>query len=371
MDLFKFNPVTDPTILESGEFINNVDSIMWTERYAEPGEFELQAPLSSGLREFLPLGTLISHVDTPEVMIVENHQIGEKTQEDPTLTVTGRSFETFLENRIVGVNLARASSTIAEYILSVNSTATQAVQVINDHINLTRDPNDALTNILVSLDLRGSAGTDTRVARTMNRDTVHKALLDILAVDDLGIKTIRRNTFTNILGGSSTQTTLLVHRGTDNSAKVIFSWKGGDLDTAEYLFSDKRLKNSALVVGRYVYTVVDTGPTKYDRRIMIVPADDIDGNLSAPPTGTALTTLLGKLTVRGQQALRNQNRVTISRTDISKLTNYEYRRDFNVGDLVSIDGNFGQIAVMRVVEYVEIEDQNGESGHPTLSLPGA
>jgi hypothetical protein len=24
---------------------------------------------------------------------------------------------------------------------------------------------------------------------------------------------------------------------------------------------------------------------------------------------------------------------------------------------------------MRVVEYTEIEDENGESGHPTLSLP--
>jgi hypothetical protein len=74
---------------------------------------------------------------------------------------------------------------------------------------------------------------------------------------------------------------------------------------------------------------------------------------------------------RGRQALAKQNRVTISRADISKLTNYQYRRDFNVGDLVSLDGNFGQIATMRVVEYVEIEDENGESGHPTLAIPGA
>jgi hypothetical protein len=48
---------------------------------------------------------------------------------------------------------------------------------------------------------------------------------------------------------------------------------------------------------------------------------------------------------------------------------YQYRRDYNIGDLVSIDGNFGQTAVMRVIEYAEIEDENGNSGHPTLALP--
>jgi hypothetical protein len=64
-----------------------------------------------------------------------------------------------------------------------------------------------------------------------------------------------------------------------------------------------------------------------------------------------------------------QNRITITRADASDITRYEYRKDYNVGDLVSLDGNFGQIAVMRVMEYVEIEDENGESGHPTLALP--
>src|SRR6478735_7894203 len=118
MNLFKFNVVTDPTALDSGQYINGVESLMWVERYLEPGEFEIKAPLSSGLRDFLPLGTLISHIDTMEVMIVENHQVIEEETADPTIVITGRTFDTYLENRIVGMNLARAGSTLSEYILA-------------------------------------------------------------------------------------------------------------------------------------------------------------------------------------------------------------------------------------------------------------
>ena len=68
--------------------------------------------------------------------------------------------------------------------------------------------------------------------------------------------------------------------------------------------------------------------------------------------------------------LESFNRVTITRADIAPVAKYRYRTDFQVGDLISIDGNFGAIAVMRVMEYVEIQDETGETGHPTLALPG-
>lgn len=367
MDLFKFNYTTDPTVLERGQAINKASSKMWVERYLEPGEFEIEAQLSTGLREFLPPGTIIGNADSMEVMIVESHEIKEKTTEDPTLTISGRTFESYLENRIVGINLARASSTIDDYDMAADYTWNQAVKLINDHIvSPPANVNDALVNVVAQNAVTGTSGTNE--ARTINRGTVLERLDEILAIDDLGIRTIRRNTFGQV--GSSAQTILQVYRGVNRANSIIFSWKAGELDSADYLFSDKKLKNSALVLGRYVYVVVDTGPTKYDRRIMVVPADDLDGKLSAPPTGAALTTILSRMRTRGSQALKKQLRVTISRADISKTTLHQYRRDYNVGDLVSLDGNFNQMATMRVVEYVEIEDENGESGHPTLSIPG-
>jgi len=362
MEVFKFNPGADPTVLEQGEVINNATSIMWVERYRDAGEFEIVAKLSSGLGSFLPIGTFLSHADTMEVMIVENQEINEDQPSDPDIKITGRSLETYLENRITGTNQARASSTYTEYLLAAGFTWTQAVKLINDHIVSTSNAGDQLGNVLATTIV---TGTGTSEARSLKRGPVYNDLLEILAVDDLGIRNVRRNTF----GGNSAQTIMDVYKGVDKSAKVIFSWKAGDIDGADYFWSGRVIKNSAMVVGRYINTVVDLGPTKYDRKMMVVDGSDIDGSLTAPPTGTALTTVISKMVTRGRQALAKQSLITITRADISDVAKYRYRRDYNMGDIISLDGNFGQIAKMRVVEYVEIEDENGESGHPTLSVP--
>ena len=368
MDLFKFvsNPYT--TVFTEGRMINNAKSIMWTERYRVPGEFKIEAQLSSGLREFLPIGTFISHADTYEVMVVENHEIVESGPEDPVITITGRSLDSYLENRIVGMNQVRASSTLQEYALAANYSWNQLVTLINDHIQNATYTADNLVNIVATTNVTGTSPVNE--ARSIKRENLSKTVIDLLAIDDLGIKSIRRNTL-SAPDGSATQTNLCIHRGADKSASVIFSWKSGTIENTEYLWSDKRMKNSALVLGRYVNVVVDTaGMDNANRRTMVVSGDDIDGNLSAPPTGSALTTIVGKMQVRGRQALESQNTITITRADLTNVAQYQHRKDFYVGDLISLDGNFGQLAVMRVTEYTEIQDENGEIGHPTLAVPG-
>jgi hypothetical protein len=137
------------------------------------------------------------------------------------------------------------------------------------------------------------------------------------------------------------------------------------------LFSAKKLKNSALIQGRYVQTFVDLGPTRYNRRTMIVDADDIDGHFDAAPTGTALALALVAMQTRGRQVLKSQKRVTITQADVSNMAQFQYRKDYNIGDMVTVEGNFGQTQAMRVIEFAEIEDENGRSAHPTLSVPDA
>jgi hypothetical protein len=360
MDFIKYTPVGEQTILQRGEIINNLTSSLWVERYSEPGEFSFEAQLSTGIRQQLPLGTLITHQETKEVMIVENHEIKETTQEDPAVVITGRSFASYLENRIIGMTLARASSTISTYDLVAGYSWVQIVKIINDHI-VTGNAGDTLANITVTHGM-GAATSPTSIARTINRGTVWAAVAELLKIDDLGIKFMRS---TNVASNSF----FLVYKGTDQSSKVIFSWQAGDLSSADYLFTQKSDNNSALVVGTYLFVIVDEGPDKYDRRFILVDATDIDGHLGALPTGAPLTTAIAAMQTRGSQVLRSNNPQTISRTDISETTKYQYRKDYNLGDLVTLDGNFNAIQKMRVVEYAEIEDENGESGHPTLALP--
>lgn len=365
MDLFKFLPGADPTVLEQGEAINGFTSVSWTERYRDPGEFEIVAPMSSGLLQFLPLGTIISHTNTLEAMIVENMNIKDEELADPIISITGRSLETILEDRIVGSNHAQGSHLIVPYTTPAWSSWDQAVTMVNEHIQTPNDPNERFPNFYAMHSIAGSGTTDPR---TIARSDLHKSLLEILAVDNVGVKVVRRNPFGQI--GANDRTYFLFHKGIDRTSTVVFSWKAGDLESAEYLWSNRKYANAAMVVGRYVNVkVTSTADVGYKRSMVVVKADDIDGHLDAVPSGTTLQDVANAMAVRGQQVLAAQTQINLIRADISEISKYHYRRDYNIGDIVTVDGNFGEIAPMRVIEYVEIQDENEEKGHPTLETP--
>jgi len=371
MDLFRFNPTTsDWTILENASPINNFMSAMWIERYRAPGEFQIRARLSSGLIQSLPLGSMIGHTGTYEVMMVENQEIEQDKDTDAIATISGRTYYSWLENRIVGTNQVRQSININEYPLPADYTYNQAVKIINDHIYSPVNVNDTLGNAVATSYYTG-AGVST--ARTIKRMDVLKAVLDILEVDDLGLRTIRRSVSPN-RQGSDTHTMFVVYKGSNRTANVVFSWDRGDIIGANYLWSNKSTKSSAMVVGSKYNTIVDdptnsfaNGKTFYDRRTTVVDGSDID-NTYVYDVST-INALIDKMKVRAQQTIQNNNQVSITRLDIAPLTRYLYRRDYNLGDLVIVEGNFNVRAVMRVIEHVEIIDETGRSGHPTLSLP--
>ena len=368
MDLFKYN---SPDTFRGGEAINGWDSVSWSERYRAAGDFQIQARLSSGLRTFVPIGTLISHLNTLEVMIVENHQIQEDNETDPTLTITGRSLQCVLEERIVGQNFnwpaaPPASLAVSAVTLAAANTYAQAVTLVNSHIQTGTVvvAGDAIPALVAATSLSAPM---TSEARTINRGNVCERLNEILEVDDLGIRVIRSHNFAG-LPNPGNNTTLLVHAGIDKRNTVVFSTKNGDIASADYLWSIKKLKNAALVTGRYVETMVYGPETGRDRRVMLVDGTDLDGYLDATPTGATLTTVRAAMMTRGTQALKAQKQLALSRTDVATVPTYHYRVDYNIGDIVSVDSSYGPIASMRVVEYVEIEDENGSSAQPTLEM---
>jgi hypothetical protein len=59
----------------------------------------------------------------------------------------------------------------------------------------------------------------------------------------------------------------------------------------------------------------------------------------------------------------------LTKAEVSREVNQsQYRVDFSVGDLVTIQGDYNEVSTMRISEYVEIEDQNGYIGYPTLTM---
>jgi hypothetical protein len=361
MDIFKFHPVGNDIDLHDGMYVKGIKSAMWVERYLDAGEFSITANVSSGIRDVLPVGSLISHVNTLEVMIVENHEISDQKGEDLEVTITGRSFETILEQRVAGANKVFPAGEPKPIVLAANFSWVHAVDLIKAHIDpaLVLDQADRLGKINTFHYVNNTVGAS--LVREVKIDDLYSQVQTLLAEDNLGIAVQRP------FEVGSTTTQLVVHDGVDLRDQVIFSFDAGDITNADYLWSNKSSKNSIMVTSKWAQVMVKNN-SGYDRRVTIIDASEIDEEYNDPPDAGTLAGIQTALTNIGTRALKSMNQVSLSKAQAAKnAKKYTYRNDFKVGDIVLIDGLFNESASMRVTEYVEIFDEKGSSQYPTLS----
>lgn len=372
LDIFRFDPLFGP--FDFGRIVNGLTSKMWVERYLPAGEFTFKAPVESNVRQQLPIGTFITHIDTSEVMVVENHEITEDEDSRPELTITGRGLETVLEQRQVGGNTLSAANNwrTAYLMVPYERPIVRALAMINDHIlaSSVGIPADAFPYLRAISEVApfGAFGEQDYAPW----DELYKSVMDVLTIDDIGIKVVRPGAWSPF-GTSSYETALVLHVGTDLSDEIIFSYDMGEIGASDYLWSNKALKNCAIVLTKALQTYVTIGnPTGYSKRTMLVDASDLDGEntLTNYVNDASLTaTTVAAMRRRGLQALAAQKDLVITKAELSKSADKaSYRKDFNLGDIITIRGDYNTSAKMRVSEYVEIEDENGESSYPTLSL---
>jgi hypothetical protein len=360
MDFMVFSPYTTEgpgdyhkDALEGAHIVPAIKSATWVERYRDAGEFTIVGSLSTeaegyySIRDVLPIGSMVSHIDSNEIMIVENHEIDEnRDNNDIEITITGRSFETYLENRVVGQDRYRvnkAGGINANYPGMDGFNASGGVpSVYNYHSTYPKDYNppeprsrfsadralclieQAITNNNASLapaayfDVNYDNWDKLAWVHPLNLhnpyswqpvipwdhpnyahggtiysvDTgdVYSALLGILDEDGLGIKSHRPGLSSPLHimypQGSTAQCklALVIYHGQDRTKKVMFSYSGGDVEEAQYLESNKLHKNSVLIRSNLWEYMVRDGynGVGYGQRAMFLDASDIDQGMDKP-----------------------------------------------------------------------------------------
>lgn len=370
MDIFRMENLLGSSFpIIHGEIINEIQEVLWVERYRENGEFKIKGLVSSGLREKLPRKSLISHTGTTELMMVEDHEIEDSEDENSVITITGTSFETFLNNRIVGLDPGNMSGIPVNYELASHVSWMQAIQMLDDHIRQNvDDPDNELPHLLAVSSIESFDFEE--MARSVERGGLHTRLMELLAFDDLGVKIIRPGDKSEEFGlDPYSQTGLVIHQGVDRSKEVAFSYHDGEIKKANYFWSDRSYKNAVYSAGRWVQTFYDTSTSGFDRKIMYLDASDIDGSVSEEPTGFEKIAIAAQMQARAKMILSAQKEKALANVEVSDATySAEYRRDYEVGDIVGVTGNYNESGLMRITEFAEIEDENGQSGYPTLSV---
>lgn len=342
------------------ELVQNLTTKIWTERYQDAGEFELRSNKIAYIRDLLPEGTLLGERNSQEVMIVETHDISD-TEDGPEIVTRGRTFETFTEQRATVVVQATPGRTAMWTYGADDVYPTDAAKaLLMSHVTVsTEDTKQKVSNTSVE-NLIGAHTVET-LSYAHEAGELYSEIINLLQMENAGIR--------NQIDATG-KLFMYIYKGVDRTVNqstndpVIFSVPAEYMTDAKYLFSIKDFKNVAYVVGEFWQQIVyapgvDPSVSGLDRRILVV-----DGSEIKDEDGTAKKTRQAK--ALGLAALAKHNQTKFVDGEVSPKSPYIRGVDYNLGDMVTLMGNYGVSQTMMVNEYVRAEDQQGERAYPTL-----
>lgn len=386
MLLFKYTEDSnfeDTIPMQSALAIQGWTSIMWVERFLRPGEFELIAPLASGLREMLPGGSYITHTNSREIMVVENHEITPQQNDGPTLKITGRSLDVLLQERMFGydaIDYRVGNGTGWDKktrLINSDTAGNQIKQIIEESIT-DQQKNDGMPFVGLSV-VKDTPIADRTTLPAMNLDvaggSIHALASEIAKTNHLGFSIDRKI-------DPDEKATFLISEGRDRSRRVSFSNEEGELKSADYFYSIRNRKNvvfwtSTWLQGSYPRDITPLNVPD-SVRMRHVDFSDLDSDVErsegqeddAIPdalTPQKRASIVSDAEIRAERQLESGQDLEITNVTIAPNTiRFQFRKDYLLGDVVGVIGSYSTKSKMRVIEHVEVEDAQGTQNYPTL-----
>jgi Siphovirus ReqiPepy6 Gp37-like protein len=346
--------------------VDKFESLIWTERFKNIGDFELHIHSTPENRNLFPAGTRIATNESHRVMTVETVEGSTDDEGRKMLTLRGRSLEQILEDRVARNTTANLTTT-PKWVLTGLPVAI-AKQIFHDTCVLGMfSTSDIIPNINEG---PGLYPADTIAAPTdsitveIEPMSVYSAIKQLSDLYGFGFRLIRNYDtsmlYFDVYMGSDRTT------GQSTLPAVIFSPDLDNLKNSRELTTIATYKNVAYVmspVGTAVVYSDDVDPTTvtgHNRRVLWVKADDI--------TDPNPATLTDRLNRRGREELSKYRRLSAFDGEIGQITTYKYGVDINLGDLIEVRNVDGATNNMQVTEWINVQDGEGQRSYPTLSL---
>lgn len=268
------------SLLRRAAVIDRFESLIWTERYDEWGDFELVIYSTQESRSTFIVGTRLAMNDSYRVMTVESTEHAIDSEGRQMLTVKGRSLEAVMEDR-----LARSAFTDLENMPKWILTGTPAAiarKIFNDicRENLVF-ADDEIPFLQPGTIFPPSSIEEPAVEITVELDlmTVYNAIKEVCQKYDLGFRLVRNfdesELFFDIYSGTDRTTFQSVR------PPVVFSPELDNLTNITELTSISSYKNVAYVFHNISVQVVTADNVSvevegFERRVMFVDAKDIE-----------------------------------------------------------------------------------------------
>lgn len=345
--------------------IDNFVSLIWTERFNLAGDFEMKVHSNLANRNSLLCDVRLAMNESYRVMIIETVEDDIDADGNQILTIKGPSLEYIFKHRLAMSSLSGTTAN-PKWILEgyPKAIANQLFHdicvtgVVNagDIISYITEENifsiDTLPdpNVLIAYEVVPPA-------------TLYDALTKICQVYDMGFRLVREPE-TNALYFD-------VYMGSDRSTQqttlmsIVFSESLENLSNTRELTTKASYKNVAYVLSPVGCEIVlgenvDPSVTGFDRRVLVVKADDITDEVPADATA--------KMIQRGTEELAKNHQLSAFDGELSKDSFYIYGYNYNLGDLVEVHNADDACSNMRITEQIFVSDREGERSYPTLSV---
>lgn len=348
--------------------IDQYSSLIWTKRYWDCGDFELYIPAEPALLKYLQKDYYVRREDCESTMIINRIEIKTDAENGNYFTISGKSAESILSYRVVANGGGFAT----------NNASFMCNRLIMLEINrLEVKYADREIDIIKNIDYM-SEYVDYLIWNTFERENLLTAVFSLCKQHGFSFKFV----LTENKDGFDIHFYKGVDRtaGQTENASVIFSPIYYNLINSQYVLDASNDKTMAFIAGEgendskvlvWTHKTYDTTqehnvPKQLDRREIFVDANNLK---SKKDDGQAMSfdEYISLLRAKGKEKLFENEMIEGLSAEVDTTLQFVYKRDWDLGDIVSVENEYGMRASARIIEVIEVDDANGYRITPTFS----
>jgi len=360
------------------DVIDVFHSIIWTERYYGDGEVELVVPLTGEMIEKLAPGMFLGINKSEKIMILESMTI-----EEEKMKFIGLSLVAWLNNRFVR---ASADPKVETWSVGPGTPGWVLWAIVywmccagSPYLNgsiATGIPNPERL-VIPGLGLKDYDKSGDPITVAVPYTGVYDALREVATTHRIGMEiTLESATDSSYFLGFRSYKGLDRTSGQTVNPPVRFSPEMDSLANIKEVQSIAALKtlvyafaknnpNNLATLGPGIASLSGSQYTGFDLRALQVLTSDITNDPNNPLDANKLLNLLNE---KARLELQANRLIKAVDGEIVPENQFQYGVDYNLGDIIEVQGNSDVISTSRVVEYIRAQDEAGERSYPTVAM---
>lgn len=326
--------VLDKNLQKVG-MIDTFESLIWCKRYYEVGALDLEIEASQENVNLFQKGFYITRSDDDMVCRIEAIQIDTRSNNTNSMIIGAVDCKNILSQRIIADTI-NFSGTFNNYIKRIVDE-----NVISPVVTGRKIPNFQFVS---------NTALSDRIAQQVTYDNVAEKIISLCKSYLYGWKVYLENGIFKIT----------LYKGKE--LNLVFSPENDNLYSSKYEMDSTEYKNTALVGGegegskRILVWYGDK--TGLERHEMFVDEGGSSEEVEA-------IEYLQQLKAKGGEEVSKEKEVVEFEGEID-MANNVYKEDFNLGDVIKIENEYGISTQARITEVIETWDKDGYSVEPKL-----